>query len=80
MIQNSGYRHSDLRVNGVAKPDASPQPPAPPRRTLPEICFELRSKIDAFLAEQTSDDVLRKVQNQVRVSMDVIGEALRRYG
>ncbi|KAK4114947.1 adenine nucleotide alpha hydrolases-like protein [Canariomyces notabilis] len=50
------------------------------RRTLPDICFEIRNKIDAFLCEETDDDVLRKVQNQVRVSIDVIGEALRRYG
>jgi FAD synthetase len=89
MIHDSVRRqHNDARINGVSpKPaDASTQMPAPTpaassmRRTLPDICFEIRNKIDAFLCEETDDDVLRKVQNQVRVSIDVIGEALRRYG
>jgi FAD synthetase len=40
----------------------------------------LRAKIDAFLAEQTDDDVLRNAQRQVRVSMGVIHDSLRRYG
>lgn len=80
MIHDPVCRHDDPRINGVAKADASTPAPASLRRTLPDICLELRSKIDAFLCEQIDDDVLRGVQSQVRVSMDVIGEALRRYG
>jgi FAD synthetase len=80
MIHDSACRHNDARINGIAKTDADTQTHGFLPRTLPEICFELQAKIDAFLSEQTDDDVLRKVQNQVRVSMDVTREALRRYG
>ncbi|KAH8905620.1 putative FAD synthetase [Coniochaeta sp. PMI_546] len=49
-------------------------------RTLPDICHTLRRKLDAFLDEQTEDQVLRNVQSQARISMGIISEALRRYG
>ncbi|KAK4221432.1 hypothetical protein QBC38DRAFT_129703 [Podospora fimiseda] len=76
MIYDSLARPDGPRINGVAKPSDSP-----PKRKLPEICYELRGKIDAFLREDiTGDDVLRNVQTQVGVSMGVIEEALRRYG
>ncbi|KAK4650899.1 3'-phosphoadenosine 5'-phosphosulfate sulfotransferase [Podospora pseudocomata] len=69
------------KTNGVAK-QGEPAPVAqPPQRTLPDICYELRGKIDAFLTEDiTNDNVLRNVQSQIRVSIGVIEEALRRYG
>lgn len=69
------------RTNGVAK-QGEPAPVAqPPQRTLPDICYELRGKIDAFLTEDiTNDNVLRNVQSQIRVSIGVIEEALRQYG
>ncbi|KAK0734972.1 hypothetical protein B0T26DRAFT_690292 [Lasiosphaeria miniovina] len=53
-------------------------------RTLPEICYTLRRKVLAFLDEQIQDAhedrLLRDTQDQARVSMGVIEEALRRYG
>ncbi len=72
----------DARINGIAKSDGSEglTGAAGLPRALPEVCFELQARIDAFLCEQTDDDVLRKVQSQVRESMDVIRQALRRYG
>lgn len=74
----------DARINGIAKSesdsDSGVLTRGALRRTLPDICFELQAKIDAFLSEQTDDAVLRNVQSQVRVSMDVIQQALRRYG
>jgi FAD synthetase len=36
--------------------------------------------VTAFLEEQTDNEVLQGVQNQVRVSLGVIEEAMRRYG
>jgi len=33
----------------------------------------------AFLEEQTDDELLKNVQNQIRVSMGIIEEALKRY-
>ncbi|KAK4146875.1 uncharacterized protein C8A04DRAFT_34448 [Dichotomopilus funicola] len=55
---------------------AGPQEP----RSLPAVCFELQAKVDALLSEKTDDPVLRRVQEQVGVSMSVIRDALRRYG
>ena len=81
MVHDPDCRRSDAHVNGISKINAEAQTQhSPLPRTLPEICFELHAKIDAFLREQTDDDVLRKVQSQVKVSMGVIREALRRYG
>ncbi|KAK3382347.1 putative FAD synthetase [Lasiosphaeria ovina] len=78
---------------GVAAAAAAAQAQAPaadlvatgPRpRTLPEICYTLRRKVLAFLDEQIQDAhedrLLRDTQDQARVSMGVIEEALRRYG
>ncbi len=76
MTQDVHSHQDDSRVNGVPKP-ASPSD-AP--HTLLETCDELRRKVIAFLEEQTDDEVLRNVQNRVRVSMGVIEEALCRYG
>ncbi|KAL2142861.1 hypothetical protein VTI28DRAFT_692 [Corynascus sepedonium] len=81
MTANSVCQNQQVaRVNGVTKADTFAEPRGAMQRTLPHICFELRAKIDAFLAEHTDDHVLRNVQNQVIMSMGVIEEALRRYG
>ena len=81
MTANSACQHQhDARINGVAKTDAPAAIHGTIPRALPGICFDLRAKIDAFLAEQPDDDVLRNAQRQVRVSMGVIHESLRRYG
>ncbi|KAK0637406.1 hypothetical protein B0T17DRAFT_484371 [Bombardia bombarda] len=88
--------HDDARINGggatalAKKPQVtlaakstspiSPNHSPQPRRNFPDVCYELRHKIDTFLAEQIDDKVLRGVQSQVSVSMEVIEEALRRYG
>lgn len=49
-------------------------------RSLPEICYTLRRKVTTFLDEKLEDEVLRDVQTQARLSMDIIQEALGRYG
>jgi FAD synthetase len=71
----------DARINGTSKTEGEgllTRSALP--RSLPDICFELQAKLDAFLREQTDDQLLRKVQSQARVSMDVIQQALHRYG
>ncbi|KAK4177288.1 putative FAD synthetase [Triangularia setosa] len=82
MIHDAVARQEVPRTNGVATKPDEPTPVAQqPQRTLPDICYELRGKIDAFLTEDITDDhVLRNVQSQIRVSMGVIEEALRQYG
>ncbi|AEO69642.1 70f8aa20-9092-4f2a-bc31-79816f618393 [Thermothielavioides terrestris] len=80
MTDSPGSQRHDARINGIANTETSMSARGLSTRTLPDICFELQAKVDAFLSAATDDDALRKVQNQVRVSMDVIREALRRYG
>jgi hypothetical protein len=66
----------DGAANGttIQPRDASPQ-------SLRQTSLELRSRIDNFLDEDHTDDkVLRSLQGHVRVAMEVIGEALQRYG
>ncbi|KAJ3952097.1 3'-phosphoadenosine 5'-phosphosulfate sulfotransferase [Colletotrichum tropicale] len=63
-------------ANGYpAKPHLSESPP----RSFHDVCVELRDKVDAFLAEDPKTDVLRNVQEQLRVSMGVVDEALATY-
>jgi len=53
-------------------------------RPLPDICFTLRRKVLAFLDQQQffadDDGILRRAQTQTRASIEVVEEALRRYG
>ncbi|KAF4869941.1 putative FAD synthase [Colletotrichum siamense] len=63
-------------ANGYpAKPHLSESPPL----SFHDVCVELRDKVDAFLAEDPKTDVLRNVQEQLRVSMGVVDEALATY-
>ncbi|KAL0940292.1 FAD synthetase [Colletotrichum truncatum] len=63
-------------ANGYpAKPYLSESPP----RSLHDVCLELRGKVDAFLAEEPKSNLLRNVQDQLRVSMGVVDEALGKY-
>ncbi len=75
MTQDAPSDHDTPRVNGIPKPASASGAP----QTFPEVCERLRGKVITFLAEQTDDEVLRNVQSQVRGSMRVIEEALRRY-
>lgn len=47
--------------------------------TLEDTCNELASKVNAFLDTEAPTDVLRDVQKQTRIAIDVIHEALERY-
>lgn len=78
MTQDAPSYQYGSRVNGAAESASASLSDVP--RTLPEVCGELRRKVTAFLEEETDDKVLRGVQSQIRVSMGVIEEALRRYG
>ncbi|CAK7224586.1 3'-phosphoadenosine 5'-phosphosulfate sulfotransferase [Sporothrix curviconia] len=79
-----GHDHQCLRANGTstgttARSQPQPQPQLP--HAFPEVCYKLRHKVHAFLAEDipASDKLLHNVQSQVRISVDVIEQALRRY-
>ncbi|KAM5360658.1 hypothetical protein ACJZ2D_013618 [Fusarium nematophilum] len=52
----------------------------PPSRSLRDKCLEVKDKVDAFLAEEPDTQLLRDVQAQLRVSIEVVEEALDKYG
>jgi FAD synthetase len=78
MTQDLSTNSDGARVNGVPKATSAATADAP--CTLPETCDELRRRVMAFLEEEADSEMLRGVQSQVKVSMAVIDEALRRYG
>lgn len=47
--------------------------------TLPSLCAELHARVSAFLAEEAPNDRLKKVQEQTRITMEVISDALKKY-
>ncbi|CAK7224680.1 3'-phosphoadenosine 5'-phosphosulfate sulfotransferase [Sporothrix bragantina] len=51
------------------------------QHVFPDVCYKLRQKVKAFLGEDipASEELLRNVQSQVRISIDVIERALRQY-
>lgn len=49
------------------------------RRSFRDVCLELRDKVEGFLAEEQKTGLLRDVQEQVRVSIAVVEEALDKY-
>ncbi|KAG6097648.1 hypothetical protein E4U30_000465 [Claviceps sp. LM220 group G6] len=78
MMQN-GHGHGMVPAAAAATAAAVARP-------LPEICFILRRKVLAFLEQNpcalSSDGhgAIRSVQMQTRASIEVVQEALRRYG
>ncbi|PNP39253.1 hypothetical protein TGAMA5MH_08671 [Trichoderma gamsii] len=51
----------------------------PPYGSLYDACVAMRDKVDAFLAEEMTAPLLRRAQEQVRISVQVVDEALERY-
>lgn len=47
--------------------------------SLEDVCKELHTKVIAFLKEGTEDRILRDVQEQTRIALGVIQEALAKY-
>ena len=47
--------------------------------TFPEVCARVHGKVEAFLNKEAKDQRVRAVQEQTRTSLNVIGEALRKY-
>ncbi|CAG9996580.1 unnamed protein product [Clonostachys byssicola] len=57
----------------------SSKPHDAPAHPLSEVSRQLNDKINAFLAEDTKDPMLQRVQAQVRVAIEVVEEAYRRF-
>lgn len=48
-------------------------------RPLREVCWDLKKKVDAFLESKPDTPLLADVQSHLRVSLQVVDEALERY-
>jgi len=48
-------------------------------QSLEDVCRELHTKVIRFLKEETEDRVLKDVQEQTRIALGVIQEALAKY-
>lgn len=47
--------------------------------TLPAVCAALRRKVLGFLDRPATDETTRRTQEQTRISLQVVEEALKRY-
>lgn len=47
--------------------------------SLPEVCARVHARVEAFLAAEPATERLRHVQEQSRLSLNILGEALERY-
>lgn len=74
MNHDSSFAQNGAPVNGAAKPSASDIP-----RTLEEVAVGLRRKVFNLLELETNDELLQNLQKQIRISIEVIEESLRRY-
>lgn len=43
------------------------------------LCAGLKEKVDRFLRAESSDELVKNVQSQVRVAKGIIDDALKRY-
>ncbi|KAH8697908.1 phosphoadenosine phosphosulfate reductase [Talaromyces proteolyticus] len=50
-----------------------------PPRSLHDVCVAMRQQLEVFLADEPSSPLLRRVQDQLRVSIRVVDEALTKY-
>jgi FAD synthetase len=84
MIQAHDEDDVAAAASQQAKPASNGYPAKPkisdtPDRSLFDVCVEMREMIDAFLAGESGPPILRNVREQLRVSMGIVDEALKRY-
>jgi hypothetical protein len=46
---------------------------------LPDLCAHINAKVTAFLDLEPKDEATKRVQEQTRISLHVLDEALKRY-
>lgn len=65
-----------IQANGVAHAADAANGGAP---SLSAVCAELRRKVLAFLDTPAADETTKRTQEQTRISLQVVEEALKRY-
>ena len=62
--------HAIVKLNGHTQPEST-------ERSLRQVCAERHELVTSFLEEQVETELLKKVQNQTRISLAVLQEALK---
>ncbi|KAL7958178.1 hypothetical protein V8C34DRAFT_155589 [Trichoderma compactum] len=68
-----------IAAKAMASINGHANQPGPAHGSLYEACVAMREKVDSFLAEELETPLLRRAQEQVRISVRVVEEALERY-
>ena len=76
----NNYFTNGVLPNGGAQKPSPPSPLLPTQRLpLSELCSRVHERMTAFLTREVQSRRLRSVQEQTKISLRVIQEALRRY-
>ncbi len=58
---------------------AAPHPQTLQPQSLQQVCADVHSRINAFLAVLEEDETIKSTQEQTRIAMGVIEQALEEY-
>lgn len=78
MAQEAVSSTGDVYTNGHVKPEVAANG-IPASVSLPELCLQLRHRVNAFVDQQTDDESIRLTQKQTKISLEVVEDALKRY-
>ncbi|GAP90284.2 putative phosphoadenosine phosphosulfate reductase [Rosellinia necatrix] len=82
MPQNPSDRSASTAYHATPTSNGYPakiKPAIPSSRSLHDVCLDIGSKVDRFLAEEPGTALLRNVQARVLEAMGVINETFQRY-
>lgn len=78
MAQEAVSSERDVHTNGHVKPEIAANG-FPASASLPELCLQLRRKVNAFVEQKAEDESIELTQKQTKISLEVVEEALKRY-
>ncbi|KAJ8127360.1 hypothetical protein O1611_g6276 [Lasiodiplodia mahajangana] len=79
MIQDPSDRSTHAAYQTVNGHPAKVEAAGLSARSLYDVCFEIRKKVDRFLAQDPNTALLQNVQARVREAIGVVDEAFQRY-
>lgn len=78
---NQALPNGRQQLNGSSANETYDDSPFLPdeQLSLPDLCARIHRKVHVFLATPPRDEQMRSVQEQTKVSLGVIEDALKRY-
>ncbi|KAF2754616.1 phosphoadenosine phosphosulfate reductase [Pseudovirgaria hyperparasitica] len=77
-MSSAGAAHQGIKSDSCESMNGSAIPPTD-TQSFAELCAHMHGRLQRFLAEDVKDERLSSVQEQTRISLDVISEALHKY-